>query len=89
MGWPPAGPPLPADRVVARWISAVVPGAFLAVSLYLVSASGLRPESRVLLAQLGQYLEAERAPRIIGGDWSCAPRELGAWGRPERASGFA
>ena len=89
MGKPPAGPALPADRMVARWVNAIIPGGFLAVSVYLVATtSGLDPESKVLLAQLGQYLTAVQTPYVISGDWNCAPQELERWGWPNRVSGF-
>ncbi|CAK0844565.1 unnamed protein product, partial [Prorocentrum cordatum] len=62
--------PWPSERVLLMWVNGLVPGGFIAGSVYLVSGGGLDDQSFLILKQLGEALRAMGQPFILGGDWN-------------------
>ena len=66
----------------------MVPGGVLCVSIYLVTGSGLGAESKLILGELGEYLQSVQVPFVPGGDWNCDPAALEEWGWLQKIGGM-
>eukprot|EP00959_Pyramimonas_sp_CCMP1952_P267581 5594785-Pyramimonas_sp.AAC.1 len=67
-------------RVLARWVSAIIPGGLVLVSLYLPTEVPFGADGSLVLARLGELLHSLGGPFVIGGDWNATPGELAAQG---------
>ena len=87
MGHPPPGlGKVPGERVIARWISGLVPGGCLFASLYLVAVTGLGAESKLILGKSGST-SSGWTPRSSSGPTGIATRQPSSSGAGRRSWG--
>ena len=74
--------------MLAFYHSGIVPGVALILSVYMHSGAGLTKENWQLLSTIGQWLNSQALPFIIGGDFQVEPKQLEDSGWLRTVGGF-